>query len=106
MTFEEKKKQVNEWLKRYPKEMHGFLKDIIVFNALHHPNSNELLQFPGLDNKENNQTAPKKEIIFPPEKELFIEEKIPEKEIISQEEVPQVNIRPEDKKNIDSWFDL
>lgn len=44
--FFDKEKRVLSWLNRFPPEMHEFIKEVVVYNALTHPDKASLLRLP------------------------------------------------------------
>ena len=75
--FAEEMKKVDAFMNQYPQNNRQFIKDIIIYNAIHHPERDKLIAVPLFDE---------------------VKEKAPEK---GPEPEAEVN-----KKNVDAWTNL
>lgn len=87
--FFDKDQKVMSWLNKFPPEMHEFIKEVVLYNALCHPDKSRLLQLPFFD-----------EASSPARADMPIKTK--------QETAPalQAPVTPAEKNNINSMMNL
>lgn len=64
-TFQSKRKEINEFFEKYPQSMRQFVKDVILHNAINHPDRGRLMQIPAFDDifEESSEITGQKEEI-------------------------------------------
>ena len=100
--FFDKEKKVLNWLNRFPPEMHEFIKELVVYNALMHPDKATLLRLPFFEEEVGAaiiNEAPKPEVPTP-------KEPAPPPSFVPPPPPPSSVSKEEDKTNIDSWLNM
>ena len=106
--FFDKEKKVLNWLNRFPPELHNFIKEVVVYNALMHPDKAALLRLPFFDELE--PVAVEKPCLQYEEKNNTIQQDIttpaPAKPALPTMGSSSPGIKEEDISNADSWLNM